>query len=154
MQFWMFLFLVVFFGVGLFLIYRKQVEQSNRFSDDPKPLWRHALAELGANLKHPHPFAKEMDELLAESDLEPEVPMQPTRYDRLLELLVERSTATNPELREGENDAALAYILLLRLARREANSPIVLSGIRLVGSQAPTAQTPADAAARESATNN
>lgn len=130
-------------GLGFAVMNRRYAAMEAQFGK-VVPLWRHALSELSAIMTHPHPFAREMDELMVEASMEPEVPMTPKRYERLKALLVERSQSTDPNLREGENDAALTYLLLLKFAKREEQSPILTTGIQLVSTKAPEDQTSED----------
>lgn len=125
------------FVIGLFTLTRKQLVLIESRFGPVVPLWKHALSELSAIMRHPHEWALELDDLLEEANLEPEVPMEPEKFRRLLELLSERALSTNPELREGEKDAAHMYLLALKFAKKEAENPIELTGIRLVGTQAP-----------------
>ena len=113
------------------------------------PLWKHALAELAAIMRHPHVWALELDDLMEEANLEPEIPMETERFNRLITLLAERASSDNPELREGEKEAAAMFILALKLARKEAASNIELTGIRLVGTPSPKNISKEDEESRE-----
>lgn len=110
-------------------------------SHSVKPLWKHVQSELFAIMRHPHEWAVEMDALMDEAEQEPEVHMAPERYQRFIELLAQKVVSDNPDLRPNEKTAAAVYLALLPLIRGEEQSPVDLTGIRLVGSQAPEGQT-------------
>jgi hypothetical protein len=135
-------------GAAVVLV-RSHITALQRKLGPVTPLWEHVLSELSAIMRHPHPWAKEMDELMDEANQEPDVHMEPERFERLLVLLAERVNSKNPELREDEPTAAAVYLAVLPLARREAFKRIDLSGIRLVGSHAPAAQSTEDQEARD-----
>src|SRR3990172_13250933 len=91
---------IVFAGFvgGLFALMRQQLNLiERRLSEQVTPLWRHALAELSTIMRHPHPWAKELDELMAEANesLETNISMSEVNDARLKELLVERSVSSH-----------------------------------------------------------
>lgn len=101
---------------------------------EPLPLWEVALTDLKEKLTHPHPFAREMDQLMREVGPKGEVNW--VAYAELKKKLLERSLSIDENLREDETDAALAYLLVWKLARNEAKNPAKLTGVRLVGTHA------------------
>lgn len=101
---------------------------------EPLPLWEVALTDLREKLTHPHEFAQEMDDLMRE--VEPTGAVDWDAYAQLKKRLLERSLSTDENLRENEDDAALAYLLVWKLRRNEAENPAALTGVRLVGTHA------------------
>ena len=106
---------------------------------EPLPLWEVALTDLKEKLTHPHEFAREMDQLMREVGPAGEVDWK--KYAELKRELLERSLSTDENMREDETDAALAYLLVWKLARNEAKNPAKLTGVRLVGTHAVENQT-------------
>lgn len=144
-----FFLMAAFMGVGFILIYRNQLKITRQFGT-VKPLWPHALAELSAVMRHDLEWAKEQDSLM---DKVNETPAKVTEQerDRLVELVTERTTATNAEMRPNEQDAAKAYLAVLPLALAQAQSTSPLSSISAVGTEAPKDQSDGDKEAQESA---
>jgi hypothetical protein len=81
---------------------------------------------------------------MEEANLEPKVHMDPARYKRLEELLIERATSLRTDLRAGEREIARLYLDAMALAREEAVSGVPMTDSLLIGRQVPADQTPKD----------
>jgi hypothetical protein len=149
---WLIVWTTALAGAVFVLIRRQLITIESKFGP-VKPLWQHVQSELFAIMRHPHGWAQEMDELMTEAEQEPEVHMTPERYARFMELCAEKVASSNPELRANERAAAASYLAIIPLIRGEEQNPVDLTGIRLIGSQAPEAETAEDMQTRTSASN-
>ena len=105
-----------------------------------QPVWSYVLKVTAAELTHPHKKYKEMDALVAEALLEPEVPMSPEHDALLDELCDKRSQDNSPDLRPGEQEMAQVFKLARRLRKLGTESSAELTEPTVVGSQRPEAQ--------------
>lgn len=105
------------------------------------PFFKYILKVIAPEITHPHKKYEQLDELIAEALLEPEIRMSDERLALMDKLLDQRSVDTSEDMRPGENQKALIAKQLVHLIRMEGESKVPLTGFTVVGSQKPEVQT-------------
>lgn len=90
------------------------------------PLWAKVQAQISADLHHPHPQYKEMDDLLEKLEA---ITITSEERARLEVLLVQRSHDMSPMISNSQRESAVIMIQVMKKVLREAEeSPVDAKG--------------------------
>jgi hypothetical protein len=104
------------------------------------PFWGYVKTVLAAELTHPHERYAPLDRLIAESLLDPGVPLPAEKKEQLFAGLDHRSEDISEDMRPREQAKAQMFKLAFDMARLDADNPAGLTGLTVVGKQQPELQ--------------
>lgn len=98
-----------------------------------RPFWATLQTKLAADLLHPSPQFQEMDDLIKALE---NLTITDEQRVRLRDLLIERTTSSDPEVSTSEQSSAKIMLEAMDKVLEEAASSSPLTNIQMVGTKA------------------